>query len=49
MSLSAVEVVKKFWELMATNDFHSVGSLLSDEFVLEWPQSNECEGYDEVK
>lgn len=41
MSLSPVEVVKKFWELMATNDFHSVGAVLSDDFVLEWPQSNE--------
>ena len=41
MSVSPVEVVKKFWELMATNDFESVGSLLSDEFILDWPQSNE--------
>jgi SnoaL-like domain len=41
MSLSPVDVVKKFWELMATNDFQSVGSVLSDEFVLDWPQSNE--------
>ena len=41
MSLSPVEVVKKFWELMATNDCRSVGAVLSDDFVLEWPQSNE--------
>jgi hypothetical protein len=26
---------------MATNDFRSVGSVLSDDFVLDWPQSNE--------
>ena len=26
---------------MATNDFRSVGAVLSDDFVLEWPQSNE--------
>lgn len=26
---------------MKTNDFRSVGSLLSDDFVLDWPQSNE--------
>ena len=26
---------------MKTNDFRSVGSVLSDDFVLEWPQSNE--------
>ena len=38
---NAVEVVRRFWELMATNDFYSVGAVLSDEFVLEWPQSRE--------
>jgi ketosteroid isomerase-like protein len=37
----AVEVLKKFWEQMATNDFKSVGSVLSDDFVLEYPQSGE--------
>ena len=37
----AVEVVEKFWELMGTNDFRSVGAVLSDDYVLEWPQSNE--------
>jgi len=37
----AAEILKKFWQQMATNDFHSVGSLLSDDFVLEWPQSGE--------
>jgi hypothetical protein len=26
---------------MATNDFQSVGSLLADDFVLDWPQSGE--------
>ena len=26
---------------MQSNDFRSVGNLLSDEFVLEWPQSQE--------
>lgn len=41
METTAVEIVKKFWELMMTNDFRSVGSLLSDDFVLEWPQSKE--------
>ena len=30
-----------FWDLMATNDFHAVGAVLTDDFVLEWPQSNE--------
>jgi|SRR5215471_4224704 len=41
MSPDAVDLVKKFWELMATNDFRSVGSLLADGFVLDWPQSGE--------
>jgi ketosteroid isomerase-like protein len=31
----------KYWELMATNDFRSVGSVLADDFELDWPQSNE--------
>jgi len=26
---------------MATNDFRSVGSLLADDFTLDWPQSGE--------
>jgi len=26
---------------MATNDFRSVGSVLADDFVLDWPQSGE--------
>lgn len=41
MSGKAVQVVEKFWELMGTNDFTAVGPLLSDDFVLEWPQSAE--------
>jgi len=38
---TAVEVAHEFWRLMATNDFHSVASVLADEFVLEWPQTGE--------
>ena len=41
MMANAIELVERFWKLMATNNFRSVGSLLSDDFVLEWPQSNE--------
>jgi hypothetical protein len=37
----AVQVVETFWRLMATNDFRSVAAVLSDDFVLEWPQSRE--------
>jgi ketosteroid isomerase-like protein len=40
-SPSAEAVVREFWRLMATNDFHSVKAVLAPEFVLEWPQSNE--------
>lgn len=39
--LTAVEVAQEFWRLMATNDFHSVGAVLSRDFVLEWPQTEE--------
>lgn len=38
---SAISVVREFWRLMGTNDFHSVSVVLAPEFVLEWPQSNE--------
>jgi hypothetical protein len=39
--MNAKIIVQRFWELMATNNFRSVGSVLSDDFVLDWPQSNE--------
>ena len=41
MSMTAVEVVQRFWALMASNNFKSVGAVLSDEYMLDWPQSNE--------
>jgi hypothetical protein len=41
MKAKAVQVVERYWQLMETNDFHSVNSVLSDDFVLDWPQSNE--------
>ena len=34
-------IVREFWRLMASNDFHSVVAVLAPEFVLEWPQSHE--------
>jgi ketosteroid isomerase-like protein len=37
----AAQTVRTFWSLMATNDFHAVGAVLTEDFVLEWPQSNE--------
>lgn len=41
MPETAAEIVHKFWELMQTNDYRAVGKYLSDDFVLEWPQSKE--------
>src|SRR5215831_1165292 len=41
MDSDAIGIARKFWGLMATNDFKSVGSVLADEFVLDWPQSGE--------
>ena len=40
-SPTAVDIVREFWRLMASNDFHSVSTVLALEFVLEWPQTNE--------
>lgn len=39
--MSPRAVVEEFWRLMATNDFFAVARVLSDNFVLEWPQSQE--------
>jgi ketosteroid isomerase-like protein len=39
--LCAVDVVREFWRLMATNDFRSVGAVLAADFTLDWPQSKE--------
>jgi limonene-1,2-epoxide hydrolase len=41
MATDAVAVVKQFWALMATNDFFAVGAVLADDYLLDWPQSNE--------
>ncbi len=34
-------LVEQFWQLMASNDFYAVSAVLSEDFVLEWPQSGE--------
>jgi len=39
--MTAEDVVREYWRLMATNDFVSVSAVLAPEFVLDWPQSNE--------
>lgn len=41
MDISAIELVKEFYRRMNTNDFHFAGQILSDSYVLEWPQSKE--------
>jgi ketosteroid isomerase-like protein len=41
MITNAAAVVREFWRLMATNDFASIKAVLSPQFVLEWPQTNE--------
>jgi ketosteroid isomerase-like protein len=38
---SAEAIVREFWRLMATNDFHAVKPVLSPDLVVEWPQSGE--------
>jgi ketosteroid isomerase-like protein len=38
---TAESIVREFWRLMASNDFHSVQAVLSPQFILEWPQSGE--------
>lgn len=41
-SHATAELVRRFWGLMASNDFRSVAAVLAgDAFVLDWPQSNE--------
>lgn len=41
MATDAVDVVRRFWQLMASNEFDAVAAVLADDFVLEWPQSRE--------
>ncbi|WP_395010478.1 nuclear transport factor 2 family protein [Undibacterium sp.] len=40
-SESPRNIVERFWQQMASNDFFSVQAVLSGDFVLEWPQSGE--------
>jgi len=37
----AAAIVRDFWTRMASNDFGSLAPLLAENFMLEWPQSNE--------
>lgn len=37
----AADIVHEFWERMQSNNFGWASQLLSDDFVLDWPQSGE--------
>jgi hypothetical protein len=37
----AVGVVRAYWAAMQTNDFYRAAERLAQDFVLDWPQSNE--------
>lgn len=41
MNRGAINIVERFWSLMASNDFAAVGAVLGDDFELFWPQSGE--------
>lgn len=35
------QLVEQFWQTMNTNDWHAVGALLHDDYLLTYPQSGE--------
>jgi limonene-1,2-epoxide hydrolase len=37
----AVGTVRAYWARMQSNDFRFAAQLLADDYVLDWPQSNE--------
>ena len=39
--MNSVEIVREYWSRMETNDFAFAAEILSDQFILDWPQSNE--------
>jgi len=41
MTLSAIELVQEFYRRMNSNDFQTAAELLSEDYILEWPQSKE--------
>lgn len=40
-SQTAAEVVREYWNLMASNDFASVAAVLDPSHFIDWPQTNE--------
>jgi limonene-1,2-epoxide hydrolase len=41
MEQMVIQIVEEFYRRMNTNDFRSAAQMLSDDFILEWPQSGE--------
>ena len=41
MTLSAIEIIREFYQRMNSNDFQAAAELLSEDYILEWPQSRE--------
>jgi len=41
MQETAVQIIRKFWQAMQTNDFPAASQCLDKDYVLEWPQSKE--------
>ncbi|UWQ95256.1 nuclear transport factor 2 family protein [Rhodobacteraceae bacterium M385] len=41
MSSASQKVVRGFWKAMASNDFHAASLCLTEDFRLQWPQSDE--------
>ena len=41
MTLSAIEIVQEFYRRMNSNDFQAAAEVLSEAYILEWPQSKE--------
>ena len=41
MQNESIKLVKKYWEVMNSNDFTEVSKLLSNDFICHWPQSSE--------
>lgn len=41
VAIAPETIVRKFWQLMARNDFAAVAAVLADDVIIDWPQSNE--------
>ena len=41
MKWTSIDIVKEYWTRMQSNNFAFAAEILSDQFILEWPQSHE--------